>query len=200
MPPVKIYALSTCSHCRNTKKFLNDCGDKIKGAGTSVIEIEGVDRLGAGNYTVIPDRIEAGTFAIMAAALKSSIKISHCDPSHLDALWLMLNNAGVDLDIKKDYVIVKPREALKAVNIRTHEYPGFPTDLQPPFTVLLTQAKGISMVHETVFEGRLFYTDILNQMGANVIMCDPHRVIVCGPSKLYGEKVPAKGGLEEGVP
>lgn len=170
--------------------FLNRCGARINGAGTPVIEIEGVESLGAGKYFTIPDRIEAGTFAIMAAALKSRIKIKNCDPSHLDVLWLMLNNVGVELEIGKGYVVVNsPRGRLKAVNLTTHEYPGFATDLQAPFAVFLTQAKGSSLVHEAVYEGRLFYTDILNTMGANIIMCDPHRVIVNGPTKLYGKKV-----------
>jgi len=78
---------------------------------------------------------------------------------------------------------------LKPVNVVTHEYPGFPTDLQPPLTVLLTQAKGLSLIRETIFEGRLFYTDMLNQMGANIIMCDPHRIVVQGPSKLFGRRI-----------
>lgn len=169
--------------------FLNSCGAKIKGAGTSTIEIEGVNSLSGGEHTIIPDRIETGTFAIMAAALNSHIKITNCNPSHLDALWVMLNNVGMKLDIGKNYVIVEPSGRLRAVNLKTHEYPGFPTDLQAPFTVLLTQAHGSSLVHETVYEGRLFYTDILNQMGANIIMCDPHRIIVNGPAKLYGQKV-----------
>lgn len=170
--------------------FLNKCGAKIKGAGAPTIEIEGVEGLSAGKYFTIPDRIEAGTFAIMAAALKSRVKIKNCDPGHLDALWLMLDSVGVGLEIGKNYIIVKPsRHPLKSINLVTHEYPGFATDLQAPFSVLLTQAKGSSLVHETIYEGRLFYTDILNTMGANIIMCDPHRVIVNGPTKLYGKKV-----------
>lgn len=78
---------------------------------------------------------------------------------------------------------------LKAINLVTHEYPGFVTDLQAPFTVLLTQTQGVSLVHETIYEGRLFYIDKLNRMGAHIILCDPHRIIVNGPTKLYGKKV-----------
>ncbi len=81
------------------------------------------------------------------------------------------------------------KKNLKPVSITTHEYPGFATDLQPPYTLLMTQAKGTSLIHETIFEGRLFFTDQLNTMGANIIMCDPHRVVVSGPTKLYGKKL-----------
>lgn len=166
-------------------QFLNKCGAKIRGAGTPFIEIEGVKSLGKGHTQVIPDRIEAGSFVILGIATHSPIKVTGLIPEHLEVLWSLLEKAGVNLEIGKDFVIVKPGFNLKAVNIKTHEYPGLATDLQAPFTVLMTQAKGVSLIHETIFEGRLFYTDMLNQMGAKIIMCDPHRVIVQGPTKLY---------------
>jgi len=169
--------------------FLNRCGAKIKGGGTPTIEIEGVKKIKKGKYFTIPDRIETGTFAILGAGTKSNIKILNCEPSHLEVFWEILKKMGVNFELKKNQVIVKKSKALKAVRVVTHEYPGFPTDLQPPLTVLLTQAKGLSLVRETVFEGRLFYTDILNQMGANIIMCDPHRIVVQGPSRLYGRRI-----------
>jgi UDP-N-acetylglucosamine 1-carboxyvinyltransferase len=169
--------------------FLNKCGAKIKGAGTPFIEIKGVDSLSGGRCHIIPDRIEAGSFVILGAALHSPIKIVGLNPAHLEALWFLLKKAGVKLEIGRDFVEVKPGFKLKAVNLKTHEYPGFATDLQAPFTVLMTQAKGSSLIHETIFEGRLFYTDILNQMGAKIIMADPHRVIVEGPTKLYGRRL-----------
>ncbi len=169
--------------------FLNKCGAKIKGAGTSFIEIEGVSSLRGGQHQVMPDRIEAGSFVVLGAAANSPIKVAGLNPDHLDVLWFILNRAGVDLEISKDFVKVKPGFKLKAVNLKTHEYPGFPTDLQAPFAVLMTQAKGISLIHETIFEGRLFYTDRLNQMGAKIILCDPHRAIVHGPSKLFARRL-----------
>ncbi len=169
--------------------YLNSQGARIKGAGTSVITIEGVDKIGAGTYEVIPDRIEAGTFAIMGILANSEIKISGCDPSHLEVPIEKLRQMGANFEIGDNYIIAKPHDGIKAANILTHEYPGLATDLQPPFTLLLTQAKGISMVHEAVYEGRLFYTDLLNMMGANIIMCDPHRVVINGPTKLYGKKL-----------
>jgi len=170
-------------------EFLNSCGAKIMGAGTPTIKIVGVERLRGGKYQVIPDRVEAGSFAILGALTKGKIKVTHCEPDHLEALWVLFDKMGVDYELGSDYVIVSGKNKLEAVNVQTHEYPGFATDIQPPFTVLLTQAKGLSMVHETVFEGRLFYTDLLNQMGANIIMCDPYRVIVSGPSELHGRKL-----------
>jgi len=170
--------------------FLNKCGARIKGAGTQTIEIEGNSRLlKKGAVKIIPDRIEAGTFALLAAATNGQMKITNCQPEHLEVLWALLEKAGVNFELGKDYILVKPAKKLKAVNIKTHEYPGFATDLQAPFTVLMTQAQGVSLIHETIFEGRLFYTDTLNQMGANIIMADPHRVLVNGPTKLYGRKI-----------
>ena len=167
-------------------QFLNKCGAKIKGAGTPFIEIEGVASVNNGQCQVMPDRIEAGSFAILGAVTNSPIKVIGLNPDYLEILWYFLEKAGVNLDIGRDFVAIKPGFTLKAVNLKTHEYPGFVTDLQPPFTVLMTQAKGVSLVHETIFEGRLFYTDILNQMGANIVMCDPHRAIVQGKTRLYG--------------
>ena len=168
--------------------YLNSCGAKISGAGTPVITIEGVKIISGGICTLIPDRIEAGSFVIMGLATKSEIKITNLNPSHLETVIVNLRKAGAELEIGTDFIVTKPSK-LKGIELRTHEYPGFPTDLQAPFTVLMTQAEGISLIHETIYEGRLFYTDKLNQMGAHIIMCDPHRVIVNGPAKLSGKKI-----------
>ena len=171
-------------------EFLNQCGAKIQGAGTSTITIDGVREIKSGTYETIPDRIEAGSFAILAAATNSNIKIKKCNPAHLEVLWKIFEEIGVNFSLGKDYVVIKrSKNNYKAINIKTHEYPGLATDIQPPLTVLLTQLNGLSMVHETIYEGRLFYTDILNKMGANIILCDPHRVIVSGPTLLDGAKV-----------
>ncbi len=169
--------------------YLNSCGAKISGAGTNTIIIKGVNKLSANVFDIIPDRIEAGTFAIMAAATNSDLIIKNCNPTHLEIPLLMLKKVGVNLQTGKDYIHIFSSKNLKATNIITHEYPGFITDLQAPFTVLLTQAQGMSLARETIYEGRLFYIDKLNKMGANIILCDPHRVIINGPTKLYGKKV-----------
>ena len=168
--------------------FLNSCGAKIQGAGTPFIIIEGVESLTGGEYKTIPDRIETGTLAILAAATKSNILIKNCEPEHLESLWNVLKNAGVHLKMSRDSVEVIPSR-LKTVNIKTHEYPGFPTDLQAPICVLLTQAEGQGLVHETIFESRLFWLNDLKRMGANVLMHDPHRISIQGPTKLRARNI-----------
>ncbi|HBF67332.1 MAG TPA: UDP-N-acetylglucosamine 1-carboxyvinyltransferase [Candidatus Magasanikbacteria bacterium] len=170
-------------------EFLNACGAKIKGAGSPEIVIEGVAQLRGGQAHIIPDRLEAGAFMAMAAATHSTIKITHCNPAHLAVPLYMMRSMQIDVETGPDWIEVKRAKEFRGVNITTHEYPGFPTDLQPPFTVALTQAKGMSMVHETIFEGRLFYVDKLNRMGANILLCDPHRVLVAGPKHLRGTRI-----------
>jgi len=169
--------------------YLNSCGAKISGAGTHTIIIEGVNKLSATIFDIIPDRIEAGTFAVLAAATKSDLIIKNCNPANLEVPLLMLKKAGVNFLTGNDNIHMLPSKKIKAINIVTHEYPGLVTDLQAPFTVLLTQAQGMSLVHETIYEGRLFYIDKLNKMGANIILCDPHRIIINGPTKLFGHKI-----------
>ncbi|PIR41740.1 MAG: UDP-N-acetylglucosamine 1-carboxyvinyltransferase [Candidatus Yanofskybacteria bacterium CG10_big_fil_rev_8_21_14_0_10_37_15] len=174
--------------------FLNSCGAKINGAGTPFITIDGVKKLNGGEHKIIPDRIEAGTLAILAAITKSNILIKNCEPEHLDILWNKLKSVGVSLKIRKNEVEINPPystkpSSLKAVDIKTHEYPGFATDLQAPFCVLLTQAKGQSLIHETIFESRLFWLDDLKRMGAKILMHDPHRISIQGPIKLRAREI-----------
>lgn len=171
--------------------FLNTCGAKISGAGTSIITVEGTKELKAGTFTTLPDRTEAGTFAILGAAANAPIKVTGINPAHLEVFWMLLKQAGVKFELGEDFVQVLPSKTLNAIpkDLVTHEYPGFPTDLQAPMTVLMTQAKGNSLVFETIYDGRLFYIDQLNSMGANIMMADPHRVLVSGPTKLFGKKI-----------
>ncbi len=166
--------------------FLNACGARITGAGTPTIRIQGVERLTGGAAEIMPDRIEAGSFLALAAATKSRITIQGTNPEHLAVPLELLGRMGVPIEIHGNDITVNPWKKLTAVPIMTHEYPGFPTDIQPPFTVLLTQATGTVLVHETIFEGRLYFTDKLNKMGAEIILCDPHRAIVQGPTALRG--------------
>lgn len=168
--------------------FLNSCGAKISGAGTPIITIEGVEKLSGGECLIIPDRIEAGTFVIMGLMTGSEITVANCEPKHLEVVLETLRKSGANLEIGDTWIKTKPSK-LKSIELRTHEYPGFPTDLQAPFTVLMTQAEGLSLIHEVIYEGRLFYTDKLSAMGAKIIMCDPHRVIVNGPTPLFGRKL-----------
>lgn len=169
--------------------YLNQRGAKIKGAGTHTIEIEGVKSIAGGPTKIIPDRLETGTFAILGALAGREITITDCEPKHLEVPWKIFQQSGMKFDLGNDFVKVYRSPELKPVNLITHEYPGFVTDLQAPFTVLMTQAKGMSLIHETVYEARLFYVDKLNKMGAKIIMCDPHRIVVLGPTKLYGGKL-----------
>lgn len=169
--------------------YLNAQGAKIKGAGTPTISIEGVRKISAGTVKLIPDRIETGTFAILAAATGSGITIADCCPEHIEILLTLFNKQGVPFETGNDYLKIKPAKNIKAHNIKTHEYPGFPTDLQAPYTVLMTQAEGLSLIHETIYDRRLLYADMLMQMGADIIMCDPHRIVVKGPAKLTGKRL-----------
>ncbi|HBW74037.1 MAG TPA: UDP-N-acetylglucosamine 1-carboxyvinyltransferase [Candidatus Magasanikbacteria bacterium] len=171
-------------------EFLNTCGARITGAGTHTIVIDGVLELHGGEVETVPDRIETGTFAILAAAARAQIKITHCQPDHVEGLWAMFDRIGIPYTIGQDWIeIQKTDKPYKAVEVTTKEYPGFMTDLQPPFTVLLTQAQGMSLVHETIYDGRLFYLDKLSTMGAYTLLCDPHRAVVQGPRKLHGKQL-----------
>lgn len=173
-------------------EFLNASGARIKGAGTSTIEITGTGGKllrAKSAFEVIPDRIEAGSFLILGAALGNTIQVHHCNPAHLAALIAALREVGVKVEVgPKSVTVRRPRE-LRAVNIITREYPGFATDLQAPFTVLMTQAQGESMVFETVFEARLGYAEELNRMGARIVTADPHRIFVHGPTPLHGRDI-----------
>lgn len=169
--------------------YLIENGAKIKGAGTSTIIIEGVNQIGAGQFKIIPDRIETGSFALMAAATKSEITINNCDPEHIQVLLTILNRIGIKFEKGSDWLKIEPAKKIKPYSIKTHEYPGFATDLQSPYTILMTQAEGSSLIHETIYDRRLLYVDMLMQMGADIIMCDPHRIVVNGPTQLYGKKL-----------
>ncbi len=172
-------------------EFLNKCGAKISGAGTPTITIKGGKLLsGKGHlYKTMPDRIEAGSFLILGALAARELCITNCNPAHLESPIEILRSAGVAIEIKKTEIIVRAPSHIKAVDIKTHEYPGFPTDLQAPMTVFLTQAEGDSRVFETIFEGRLNYTEALTTMGAQITMMDPHRVFVHGKTELHGRKL-----------
>ncbi len=170
-------------------EYLNSQGAKISGNGTPTITIEGVTELKAGECQIIPDRMETGSFALLAAATKSELKITHCNPEHILNLLAIFKKIGVNYETGADWLLIKKSENIKAYGIKTHEYPGFPTDLQSPYVVLMTQAQGISLIQETIYDRRLIWTDMLSQMGANIIMCDPHRVVINGPTRLFGKKI-----------
>ncbi|PIP73537.1 MAG: UDP-N-acetylglucosamine 1-carboxyvinyltransferase [Candidatus Lloydbacteria bacterium CG22_combo_CG10-13_8_21_14_all_47_15] len=173
-------------------RFLEASGARIEGIGTHTLVIRGGGLLAckAPRYEIMPDRIEAGCFLILAALAGRDVTIAGCEPSHLDSIIAFLSDAGVPLSIGKRNIVIsakKSRVPYRSVNIKTHEYPGFPTDLQAPAVVFLTQAAGDAAVFETIFEGRLNYVHELNRMGASIRMMDPHRVLVKGPTKLVGK-------------
>lgn len=173
-------------------QFLNDSGAKISGAGTPTIEIVGTGgRLlhAKKAFITLPDRVEAGSFLILGAALGKKIKVEKCEPEHLGALLAILREMGVPLKIGKDWVLVERPRKIKSANIQTHEYPGFPTDIQAPLAVLLTQAEGEGLIFETVFEGRFAYAEELKRMGAKILTLDHHRILVKGPSHLSGREI-----------
>ncbi len=170
-------------------EYLNSCGARISGAGTNTIIIDGVDSLSADVFEVIPDRVEAGSFAILGALCGDPIRVINCVPGHLESLLAMFEKMGVPFSVGKDWIEVKAKKEIKTTNVVTHEYPGFITDLASPFVILLTQSEGMSLFHETIFEGRLFFSDMLVQMGAKIVMCDPHRIIINGPTELFARRL-----------
>lgn len=170
--------------------MLNKMGAKITGAGTSTIEITGVDELNGCCHNVIPDRIEAGTYVILGALIGTYMSVENIIPAHLTALLDKLHEMGVDLQINADNVIVNAHDSIKAVSIETKGYPGFPTDLQQPMVTLLTQARGKSEVVENIYENRFMNTTYLNKMGANISVKERCATIL-GPNKLHGAEVEA---------
>ena len=174
----------------NVATFLNNMGAKITGAGTSTIKIEGVEQLHGCFHEVIPDRIEAGTYIIIGALCGSRLKIDNIIPEHIDSLLSKLQEIGVELEIGSDYVIVSKNSKTKPTCIKTSVYPGFPTDLQQPFTVLLTQSTGKSKVEETIWENRFMHIAYLNQLGADITIKNQTATII-GPTKLKGTSVVA---------
>ena len=168
-------------------EMLNNMGAKIRGAGTSRISIEGVNYLNGCSHEVIPDRIEAGTFLIAAAATLSCITISPVIPSHLNSLLQKLKESGSEIIIKDNAISIKT-ETIKGVNIETAPFPGFPTDLQAPFTALMLKATGKSIIKETIFENRMNHIELLNKMGASIKL-ENNIAIVSGVKKLSGRNL-----------
>ncbi len=172
-------------------EFLNACGAKIEGAGTAKVTIRGTGLLsGKKPFVTPPDRIEAGSFLILAALAAEDLTITNCNPAQSESLIEHLRAAGVPIEVGKNKIRVRNENGspriLTSLDVKTHEYPGFPTDLQAPIAVLLTQAAGSSLVFETIFEGRFRYVDALLKMGAKIEVCDPHRVIISGATPLRG--------------
>ncbi|CQR46144.1 UDP-N-acetylglucosamine 1-carboxyvinyltransferase 2 [Paraliobacillus sp. PM-2] len=170
--------------------LLTSMGAKIKGAGTDVIRIEGVDALTGCMHTIIPDRIEAGTYAIMAAAHGEKVLIDNVIPQHLEPLLAKLREMGVQIEEGEEQLLITRSENLQSVDIKTLVHPGFPTDLQQPFTSLLTKATGTSVVTDTIYQARFKHIDELRRMNAQ-IKVEGSSAIITGPVQLEGAKVKA---------
>ena len=170
--------------------LLTNMGAKIKGAGTDIIRIDGVDSLHGCQHTIIPDRIEAGTYIILAAAAGEGILIDNVIPQHLESLIAKLREMGVGIEVKDDQMYVRPAEKMKPIDIKTLVYPGFPTDLQQPLTSLLTRAEGTSMVTDTIYSARFKHIDELRRMSAS-IKVEGRSAVINGPIQLQGAKVKA---------
>ena len=175
-------------HVVDVANFLNSMGADIKGAGTDVIRIKGVNELVGCNYSVIPDQIEAGTFMIAAAATKGDVTITNIIPKHLESISAKLIEMGAIVEDGDDSVRVTVDNELRGVNVKTAPYPGFPTDVQQPMSVLLSITKGRSLVTESIWENRHKHTDELKKMGA-MIKVEGRTAIIDGVEKLEGAKV-----------
>jgi UDP-N-acetylglucosamine 1-carboxyvinyltransferase len=169
---------------------LNKMGARISGAGTSLISIDGVDELQPLDHAIIADRIEAGTLMVAAAITRGNVLIKDCLPEHLDAVIAKLRAAGVEITVEPGGVRVRGKTDVLPTDIATRPYPGFPTDMQAQFMVLMTLAKGQSVLSENIFENRYMHVPELNRMGAD-IMVEGRTAIVRGPAKLKGAKVMA---------
>lgn len=176
-------------HIVNVATFLNNMGAKIRGAGTSEITITGVERLHGCFHEVVPDYIETGTYMILASLIGKDLVIKNVIPDHVEAVISKLEEVGVPMEIGIDYIKISAPKTLRHTNIKTQVYPGFPTDLQQPMATLLTQAKGKSVIEETIFENRFLNLKELNKMGATAELVTNEKAIIFGPTKLSGKKV-----------
>ena len=172
------------------QEFLNKMGAKIEGAGTDKIQIEGVKKLKDISYNIMPDRIETGTFLCFAAATKGDIILENVNATHITPIITKLEEAECLLEIEKNKIKIIAPKKLKALDIKTMPYPGFPTDMQSVFASMLTTAKGTSIIIENIFENRYKYTQELNKMGAKITV-EGKSAVIRGTRKLYGAEVKA---------
>ena len=165
-------------------------GARIRGAGRETIEIDGVETLGGAEHTIIPDRIETGTFIVAAAITNGELEIKNCVPAHLAPVIAKLRDAGVDIEEINPSTLLVKRSAngLKAKDVTTEPHPNFPTDMQAQYMALMTQAEGTSVITETIFENRFMHVGEMQRMGADIHVSG-NTATVNGPAKLTGAKV-----------
>lgn len=176
-------------HVVDLCQFLIKMGAKIEGVGTPALKVEGKSPLFGTNHSIRPDHIEVGTFAILAAVTSGRIEISPIIKEDLDMILLTLEKFNVKFKIDKDKLIVEDSKLKAVEKVVTDIWPGFPTDLMAPMIVLATQSEGMTILHDWMYESRMFFVDKLLSMGAKVEIADPHRVFVYGPTKLRGQKL-----------
>ena len=172
-----LYNAAREPHIVDVANFINSMGGSIKGAGTDTIRIRGVKHLHGSSYAVIPDQIETGTLMIAAAATRGDVTIHGCIPTHMESLSAKLLEMGVAVTDMDDSIRIRTVAGHRAINVKTQEYPGFPTDLQQPLSAMLTMAKGTSIVNETIFENRFKHLNEIARMGAQVRILDQTAVI-----------------------
>jgi UDP-N-acetylglucosamine 1-carboxyvinyltransferase len=176
---------------RDLAELLNKMGGRVRGAGTPKIEIEGVERLSGAQHTIIPDRIETGTFIVAGAITKGDLEISDCNPEHCNRIIGKLRDVGVEIEeINQSTLRVTAGKTIRAGDLRTEAYPGFATDMQAQYMTLMTQANGRSEITETIFENRFMHASELQRMGAR-IQVSHDKAVVEGPTKLIGARVQA---------
>ncbi len=182
-------------HVQDLCTLLNAMGARIGGVGTNCLVIDGVERLRGAEFTIGPDYLEVGSFIGLAAVTRSALRIADCRPHEHDMTRIMLNRLGVDWRVDGEDIVIPDDQLLTVVDDYGHAvpkiddapWPGFPADLISIATVIATQARGAVLIHEKLYESRLFFVDRLLAMGARIVLCDPHRAVVIGPSPLYGQ-------------
>ena len=170
--------------------LLRSMGAQISGDGTHTITIQGIENRSGAEYTNIQDMLEAGFFILLGAATKSTLRVTGVPVDHLLLFFKTCDAIGIRYKIDGDVVTVIPSE-LNAFRVQALPYPGIPTDLQAPFAVIATQATGSSLIHDPLYEGRFKHVAELVKMGAQAVVCDPHRVIINGPTKLVARRIPS---------
>lgn len=182
-------------HVQDLCRLLKKMGVSIEGIGTHNLRIKGDKNLKGVEHQVISDYLEVGTFTIMGVATRSRIEVKNTSIDHLELTLKRLKQMGANIKPirnegkNNDIIKVTPASNLEATKIEARPYPGIPTDLQAPFGVLATQAEGTTIIHDTLFEGRLKYINELKKMGASAIIADPHRALITGPTPLYGQDI-----------
>ncbi|MGQ9710055.1 MAG: UDP-N-acetylglucosamine 1-carboxyvinyltransferase [Anaerolineae bacterium] len=182
-------------HVQDLCHMLNQLGARVEGIGSNVLTIHGVDRLGGGEFTIGPDHIEVGSYIALAAMTRGEVRIRNAGPHHLRMIRHVFSRLGVEIEVDGEDVVVPAEQPMEVVpdiggaipTIADAPWPAFPADLMSIAIVLATQTKGTVLFHEKMFESRLYFVDKLIFMGARIVLCDPHRCVVQGPSQLQGD-------------